>query len=62
MTTPDDDNDERCAFCDSLIETGLSEEEATCLQCARVVCGKCGVRQYLSEGDFIACLECVHHG
>jgi hypothetical protein len=60
MTAPEDD--ERCGFCDSLVETGLSEEEVTCLQCARVVCGKCGVRQYLSNGDFVACLECVRRG
>lgn len=60
MTSPEDDC-ERCSFCESLIEAGLAEEERTCLQCARSVCGKCGVRQYLSEGDFVACLECLHH-
>jgi hypothetical protein len=52
----------RCAFCESSVDGGLGEEERTCLQCARIVCGKCGVRQYLSEGDYVACLECVQHG
>lgn len=60
MTSPDNDN-ERCSFCESLIGSEIPEEERTCLQCARSVCGKCGVRQYLSAGDFVACLECVRH-
>ena len=57
MTVPNDAN--RCAFCESFVDEGLGEEERTCLQCTRTVCGKCGVRQYLSEGDYVACLECV---
>ena len=60
MMCNQDDNSAPCSFCDSLIYTRLSEEDVTCLQCARIVCGKCGVKQYLSEGDFVACLECIH--
>jgi len=57
-----DREDGRCTFCESPVDEGLGEEERTCLQCARTVCGKCGVRQYLSEGDYVACLECVQYG
>jgi len=57
MTLPDETH---CAFCDSSVDAGLPDEESSCLQCARTVCGKCGVRQYLLQGDYVACLECVH--
>src|SRR5271156_4511094 len=60
MTSPEDGG--RCAFCDRVIEAEVTDEERTCLQCARSVCGQCGVRQYLHDGDFVLCLECVQHG
>jgi len=60
MTSPEDDG--RCSFCERVIEGEVNEAERTCLQCGRSVCGQCGVRQYLHEGDFVACLECVQHG
>jgi hypothetical protein len=49
-----------CSFCDGPIDSRLALEETICLQCTREVCGKCSVRQYLSQGDFVACLECIH--
>ena len=57
-----DTEGERCAFCDGVMDTGLPEMERMCLRCRRGVCGKCGVRQYLQDGDFVACLECVLDG
>jgi DNA-directed RNA polymerase subunit RPC12/RpoP len=53
----------RCSFCETSVDTTrMAEEEYLCLACGRTVCGKCGVRQYLSEGDYVACLDCVHQG
>jgi len=60
MTSPDDGS---CAFCEGTVDMGMGvPDEYLCLRCSRVVCGKCGVRQYLSEGDYVACLECIHAG
>jgi hypothetical protein len=53
---------ETCAFCDTRVDSGVPEIETTCLRCRRGVCGKCGVRQYLPDGDYVACLECIHEG
>ena len=58
MTLPEEGG--VCSFCESTIPEVLLEQEVSCLRCARSVCGKCGVRQYLSTGDYIICLECVH--
>lgn len=52
----------QCAFCECAVDENLLEDEYSCLRCARIVCSKCGVRQYLSEGDYVACLECVYQG
>lgn len=60
MTSAGDDG--RCSFCDSPIDMSLLQEEVQCLHCERTVCGRCGIRQYLSEGDYVLCLECVHKG
>jgi hypothetical protein len=51
-----------CDICEGNVDAGLLETERTCLRCGRGVCGKCGVRQYLHDGDYTACLECVHDG
>lgn len=53
---------DRCAFCEAVVDPGLPEMERMCTHCQRTVCGMCGVRQYLHDGDYIACLECVHDG
>jgi len=51
-----------CSFCETVVDMSAGEEEYLCMACGRTVCGKCGVRQYLSEGDYIACLDCVNQG
>ena len=52
-----------CSFCEASLDISTKgEEEYLCLSCGRTVCGKCGVMQYLSQGDYIACLDCVHQG
>jgi hypothetical protein len=55
-----DGDDAKCDLCEGYVDAGLPETERTCLRCGRMVCGKCGVRQYLHDGDYAACLECVH--
>ena len=60
MSLPDSNG--RCSFCETPVDLDLLEEEITCLHCTRIVCGRCGVRQYLSEGDYVVCLECMHLG
>ena len=57
------DDADHCSFCEARIDTiAKGEEEYLCLGCERAVCGKCGILQYLSQGDYIACLDCVQQG
>jgi hypothetical protein len=51
-----------CDICEGNVDAGLVDTERTCLRCERRVCAKCCVRQYLHDGDYAACLECVHDG